>query len=302
MNKLSDRFKELSEGENFALGMLIAIQLINGGTYLMVKVALRTFDPFSLGCLRLALAGSVVAGVMWARGRLHSPRKGDRLKFLLLATLAVPLNQGLFLYGMKFCPAAHGALLYAMTPTLVLLLSTLSGLESPNRYKIGGIFLSFTGVATVLFERGLAFSSEMLWGDGFLFAAVCTWALYTMISKRMVARYSPFYLTGITLSIGALLYLPIGLPFLARLNWSALDRSSFVSLFYLAFLTSVVTYFVFTWALSKLDASRVSIVANLQPIVAALLGWFFLGERVTLHFWFGAALVAGGVLLAQRRS
>ncbi len=285
-----------------ALAALIAVQLITGGTYMVAKVALRTFDPFSLGFLRFVVAGAVFVILMRRNGLWARPRPGDGWAFLALAALGVPLNQGLFLYGMKFAPAAHGALLYATTPMLVMVLSAWAGYERVTAPKLVGIGLGFAGVVVVLAERGLALATDALLGDAFVFAAVITWALYTLLSKRLLQDYPALFVTGWSLGVGALLYLPIGLPYVVGLDWQAQNAVSIAALLYLALLTSVVSYLVWSWALALLDPSRVAVVSNLQPVVAAGLGWLVLGEAVTWHFWLGAALVAGGVVLAQRRS
>jgi drug/metabolite transporter (DMT)-like permease len=63
--------------------------------------------------------------------------------------------------------------------------------------------------------------------------------------------------------------------------------------------TSVIAYLLWYWALKHLEAARVAIFSNLQPLAVALLAHIFLGEQITAPFMLGALVVIGGVLLAQ---
>ncbi|HTY08442.1 MAG TPA: EamA family transporter [Candidatus Edwardsbacteria bacterium] len=282
------------------IGVMAATQLITGSTYLIVKLGLREFSPFSLGCIRFLISAAVFAALLALRRHARFFARADWKHFLLLGLLGVPLNQGLFLYGMKYAPAAHGALLYASTPIMVLFLSVLLLGERPSLLRVAGIALGFAGVLLVLFDKGIAFARQTLGGDLLVLAAVATWALYTIYSKKLLRRYSPLEVTGFSLSLGALLFLPVGLPFMLRQDYGAVTRTGVFSVLYLAVMTSVVAYLVWGWALSKMDASKVAVISNLQPVVAAALAWIVFKEAVTLRFVIGTAVVLAGVVMTER--
>jgi drug/metabolite transporter (DMT)-like permease len=286
--------------KNTVLTILVLSQLIAGGTYLVVKLGLREFDPFSLGLLRFLIAGTVFALLLGSRKDFRWFQKRDLGRFLVLALLAVPLNQGLFLYGMKYTVASHGALLYATTPLQVLCLSSVILGERPTALKVAGILLGFCGVILVLFDRGLAFARHTIAGDLFVLGGVITWSLYTIYSKKLLSRYRPLEVTGFSLALGSLLFLPVGLPFLARMDFGQVGRAGLFSLFYLAIMTSVIAYLIWSWALSNLEASKVAVISNLQPVIAAALAWVLFKEPVTARFVIGTTVVLAGVIMAER--
>ena len=109
--------------ERNPIAVLIMVQGIMAGTYLMTKLGLRELSPLALGLWRFALTALVFWVLLASRGLWRLPARADRPALLWLALLAVPLNQGLFLYGRKFPLAAPGALLPAATPILVLCLA-----------------------------------------------------------------------------------------------------------------------------------------------------------------------------------
>jgi drug/metabolite transporter (DMT)-like permease len=286
--------------KNRIAAVLVATQIVISATYLMAKLALREFSPFSLGVFRFLISGAAFLALLKTNGRSLFPPVSDRRAFLLLAFLAVPLNQGLFLYGMKYSPTAHGALLYATTPIMVLCLSCLFLGERPTALKITGIAMGFAGIVLVLFDKGLHLSARTLKGDLLLVVAVLTWAVYTILSKKLLKKYSPLEVTGYALSVGSLMFLPIGLLSVIKQDYGNLTTTGLGSLLYLSLMTSVLGYLVWSWGLSKLEASKVSVFSNIQPIMAALLGWLFLGEPVTMRFALGAIVAIAGVVLTEQ--
>jgi len=284
----------------FTLWMLIFCQLITGSTYMIAKVGLREMDPFSLGCWRFVLTAAIFALILLATGRMRSPAAGDWPMFLRLAALCIPLNQGLFLYGIKDTFASHGALLYATSPMVILVLCAAMGREAATRWKVVGLMFGFVGVLLVLAEKGLEFSWTSLRGDAIVFLAVLVWGLYTIDSKAALTRYEPVYLTGMVMILGALMFLPVGIPAAWNQAYTAVTWKGVSSVVYLSLMTSIASYLIWAWALGRLDAVKVAVVSNLQPVVAAALGWLVLGEQVTLFFLVGALLVAIGVVLTQK--
>lgn len=290
----------MKKEEHRILAVLVMAQAVISGTYLMAKLGLRELSPLCFGLYRFLLAAIVFTALLAGNKQWRFPQRSDWGAFLWLAFLVVPLNQGLFLYGMKYTLASHGALFYATTPIMVFGLSCLFLGERPTLLKAGGIALGFGGVMLVLSDQRIAISRSTLKGDLLIIVAVATWAAYTILSKRMLVRYPPLYVTGVGLTLGFLMFVPIGLwPALSQ-DYSNMSWIGIASLLYLSLLTSVLGYLVWSWGLSKLEASKVTVLSNLQPILAALLAWVFLGESITLRFIFGAAAVAVGVLLTER--
>src|SRR5207244_216055 len=129
--------------------------LISSGTFLVAKRTLAEIPPLPLALMRFVLASALLVPTL----RLLRPEKriapADRRSIFILGMLAVPLNQGLFLMGMRWASASHAALLYALTPAMVVLFVGASGGPRPTLLSIGGIVLAFAGVLMLLVQRGL---------------------------------------------------------------------------------------------------------------------------------------------------
>ena len=283
-------------------------------TFFVAKDALATLDAaplvlFRAGAAGLVLAALVPLGIGGARGDW---RKGDLWRLAALGVLVVPVNQFLFFVGLKRTTAAHAALLYGLTPAMVLLLGVARRTETLTRTRVAGIVLAFAGAALVLSARvpeQVAASEialrqrggeDALLGDLVILVAVAAWALYTAYSRELVSRLGTVRATAGAMGLGAIAFVPFGLPSAAGVDWAAVPASVWLAILWLVVGSSVISYLAWYYAIRRLEPSRVAIFNNLQPLGTALVAWA-LGARPGPALFAGGALVVAGVLLAQRR-
>jgi drug/metabolite transporter (DMT)-like permease len=251
--------------------------------------------------LRFAAAAAaflILQRVLPQRTRLAP---ADRGRVLLLGFLAVPVNQGFFLFGLEHTTPTHASLLYALTPLVVFLLARRILGEANARDKLIGIGAAFAGVTLILLERGLAHELRVLSGDALILVAVFAWAAYTVLSKPLLERYPPVMVTSWVIVAGSLMFLPAAaipgaVPAPGRLTAPVL-----VGILYLAIGTSVIAYPLWLYALRRLSASRVAITSNTQPVLTGVLSWIIFGERFSAGFLLGAALILLGVTWVEVR-
>jgi drug/metabolite transporter (DMT)-like permease len=288
-------------------GALLLHTIVSAGTYLFGKRALLEIPALPLGLLRFTGASLLLVALLLRLlppGQRLPPKRARR-KLLLLSFVAVPINQGFFLYGLQLSTAAHAALLYTLTPLFVLLLAQALLGEFPGWRAAVGTTIALAGTIWVLLSRGLDLSRGPLVGDLLLLIAVVAWAIYTAEGREMVAEHGALPTIAWTIIGGTLLFLPIGLGSLlspaVRAEIVRASREAWLGVAYLIVMTSVVAYLLWYWALRHLAAARVAIFTNLQPLATAGLAHLFLGEHLTPEFLLGAFVVIGGVLLAQRK-
>lgn len=280
------------------LAALLTQTALAAGTYLAAKRATASFQPQVLLVLRLLASGGLFAVVMAVRRQW--PRRADWGRVLALGFLGGPVNQGLFLAGLALSQATHGGLLYALTPAGVALLGVALGRERASPRRALGIAVAFAGVAALMVGRGLEVSRGPLVGDLLILGAVAAWVVVTTESRAFAAREGGLPTAGWLLVAGGLWALPAA-PFVVP--WSALgavDPVGWACLAYLVLFTSIASYLLWNYALARVEASRVAVFSNLQPVATAVLAWGLLGEPLTVDFALGTALVLAGVRLAQR--
>lgn len=292
-------------------------------TFFVAKDALHALPVEPLILIRAGVAGLLLTALVFVPG-LSEPaewRRGDVLRLAGLGLLVVPGNQVLFFMGLARSSAAHAALLYGLTPALVLLIGRVRGTERLTPARVGGIAAAFAGVVVVLFGPALLGAAappspaiadagfrarqvagpDAMRGDLIILVAVFAWAFYTAFSRDLIRRLGTVRATAGGLGIGALLYAPFALPAALRVDYATVSAEVWLALAWLAIASSTLSYLAWYYAIRRLDPSRVAIFNNLQPIGTALVAWA-LGAPPHASLFLGAALVVSGVLLAQRRS
>jgi drug/metabolite transporter (DMT)-like permease len=246
----------------------------------------------------------IAAAILWPLGerrrRGRPIERADQWKLLGLGGLAIPLNQGLFLYGLQWTTAGHSALLYALTPMFVLMLAAWSLREKITFWRTAGILIAFAGVVVVLLEKGIVLSPSQFLGDVLVLVAVVAWAYYTVLGKPLIKKYGAMVVTSRAMTYGTLMFMPVGLYSMRDFVPGVVATDAWLGLLYCAIMTSVISYTIWYWALKFIDAAQVAVFNNIQPVVAAFFAWLLLGEPLTTAFIGGGILVLIGVIITEK--
>jgi drug/metabolite transporter (DMT)-like permease len=263
-----------------------------GVSFVATKVALRTIPPCVLLAFRFALA-SVVLLPLWfvfARERL---RRSDFLLFALLGIMEPGLYFVLETRGLLYTSASAASLIMASIPVFVILLARFL-LREPLRPRVAaGIFLTLAGVAFLLFRGEPA---ESLEGSSFrgnlyiLGAALCASA-YTVVSRRLGARYRPWTVTMVQALVATVFFLPLAVWEWRPLEIRGIGTPEWAALLFLALFATLFAFLCYNYSLSVLEASRVAVFLNVIPLVTVACASWILGERL------GPIQAVGGVLI-----
>jgi drug/metabolite transporter (DMT)-like permease len=287
------------QGPRVALA-LAANQILSSATHLFAKSAVVAVGALPVALIRFVLASATLWGWQRARGAGGIERR-DWPRVALLGFLAIPLNQGFFLFGMVHSTPSHASLLYALTPLVVFLFARVMIRERTPWSALGGILIAFAGVVLILTEHGLKRELEVMGGDLLILVAVFAWALYTVLSKPLLARYDAMTVTTGAIVSGTLMTLPVLFIPGAVPPLSAIPLPIWGAILYLAIVTSAVAYPLYMYALRYLDTAKVAVAQNTQPVLTSFLSWLVFRERFTGVFFLGAALILAGVTWVETR-
>lgn len=262
-------------------------------------MVVRDVDPITLTFLRSLISGGIFFLLYLANRNRPSFGATDWKRLMLLGFLAVPMNQFFFLFAIKLTTPQNASLMYGTTPIFVLLLSTFLRGERSTLRKGFGVSTAFAGLLIVIFEKGIDLRSEHTQGNLILLLAVLAWALYTVWGKPLIIKYGAYPVTAMSLMLGTAMFFPIGLWQSVEFPFGSLSGEHWVELLYLGIGTSIFGYFLWYYALGRIDATKVAIFANSQPILTALMAVVFLGQPMTLNFVVGGVIAIGGVVLTQ---
>ncbi len=279
--------------------VLIFQQLLASGTHLIAKMVVRDIEPVTLTMLRSVLAAvGLLVYYLVAKKRFQF-HKADYKRILWLSLLAIPINQFLFLAGMRYSTPANAALLYGSTPAVVLVVSHFLGKEQITFRKSLGVGVAFLGIALIVFQHGIDFHSGYTFGNLLFLFAVIAWGLYTVQGRSLTIKYGAFPTSAATMILGGVLFMPIGVFGVANFDFSTLTLTHWGGLLYLAIATSVLSYYLWYYALERIEASKVAIFTNIQPVLTTLFSVLLFGQEITAVFVLGGLLALAGVIITQ---
>ena len=269
--------------------------------FIIGKIALREFPALLAAGLRTTLAGLFILPVfLLDRVDRSALWKWNVVRPLLAAGVCgVALNQAFFMYGLGRTSVAHASLLIGLTPILVLLIAALVGEERITPLKLLGMGVALGGVF-VLQVLPAKTSAATLWGDVCVFLGALTFAMFTILGKRLTPQHGSVTVITFAYVGGAVALAPLTLWQGAGFDFTRVSAQGWLSLVYMAVFPSVLCYLIYYYALTHIAASRVAAFSYLQPPIAMLLAVPLLGEPLTATLATGGVLVLGGVYLTER--
>jgi drug/metabolite transporter (DMT)-like permease len=293
----------ISESKRPRLLILFAIillhQVIASFAYPVAKVGLRQVDPFIFAFFRFIIASAIYVLIFIFSKKGPSISKPDRLRIFLVGVLIIPINQLLFLVGQALTTASHGALLFATTPIFIYILAIILLGEKATFSKTVGIFIALAGVFAILAGGKMEFGKGNLSGDLIIIISVVAWALATILGKPLAQKYGAIRSVGLAIIYGSVVYLPLGAYKAISGDYSRIDVAGWISILYLAIFLSVIAYVLWYWIMKYMEASRVAVVQNIQPIIASAVAALFLAEPISRNLVAGGIIIIGGVILTE---
>lgn len=273
--------------------------LIASGTHIVAKVVVEDIDSVTLTFLRSMIAATGLLILFVVREKRIRIERQDWMKLISLGVLVIPLNQFAFLIAIGLTTPSNAALFYASTPVFVMILSALLLNERALLFSKIGVVVGFIGIVIVVFERGVDFRSDYTLGNLLLLVAVCSWGLYTVLGRPLVLKYGSFHISSLSMIIGALMFMPVGIIPALRFDYSSIGLAHLYGLLYLGIGTSIIAYFLWYYALGRIESTKVAVFTYLQPVVTTILAVIILGQIITMRFITGACIALIGVVLVQ---
>ena len=279
----------------------LALGLVWGASFFFIELALESFTAIGIAFLR-GFLGAVSLLIVIVVTNQKLPRVGKH--WLHIAVVALLLNTVpgfLFAVGQQYVSSAIAGILNATTPMMTLLIISLAFREQkPTLNQNLGIVLGFAGVALVGLGGGeISFTSP--WGIALLLLATLCYGVAMPYAKRFVSPlpYSPYVLATAQVSASALL---AALPaLLVGVTHAPVSASALWGILALGILG---TGFAYVWNYRNIELAGsviASSVTYVTPVIAVVLGFLVLGERLTLLQAAGGVLVLVSALVVQQR-
>lgn len=272
--------------------LFVALCLIWGIPYLLIKVAVAELSPASLVFLRTAIGALLLLPLVLARGdlRMLLPRWRPILLFTVVE-IAIPWL--LLSHAEQRLTSSLSGLLVACVPLVGAVAARLSGRPEPlGGRRLAGLWIGLTGVAALL---GFDVRGGDLLAAGEMVLVVIGYAVGPMVVARRLAGVRTLDVVAVSLAAGAVLHAPVGIAHLPA-AWPSPAVVAAVAI--LGVLCTGVAFVLFFQLIAEVGAVRATVVAYVNPAVAVAAGVAVLREPLTVGTVVGFALILAGSWLA----
>ncbi len=275
---------------------LVGIQV--GSAIVATRFVIDQTHPGSLALLRYTVGALCLLPPLLASARVPFAKR-DLLPLGLLGIAQFGIVVVLLNYALQFIPSARAALIFASLPLQAMVIAALLGYERLTFAKSLGVLLTIIGVGFVLGERVFDEGNPQGWiGDIAVFTSALVAAACSVLYRPYLQRYPTLQISSL-----AMLAAVVFLAFVAAGEgfFDAVPRftpEGWLAVFFLG-VSSGIGYYLWLWALYNTTPTKVTIFLALNPITAAGLGAFFLGEKMSVALLIGIICVVLGLGVAH---
>jgi drug/metabolite transporter (DMT)-like permease len=283
------------------LGLIagLAAASIWGGMYVVSKVVLEVIPPFALLTMRLVL-GIIALGVVIAFRPKAALTRQQFWQIFLVGFVGYGISLGFQFVGTKLSTASNGSLVTSATPAFVLLFAPFLLGEKTTTRRLVALAISTLGVIAVIDPRNAELSPSLFWGNLSLLAAALTWALYSVLVRKVSQTGDLLTASAIMLAGGIPSSLLLGFFEVRAQGIGEITLGVFGGILFLGIISTAIAMFMWNYAFAELPAAVASLTFFAQPVVGTILGALFLHEQITPLFMVGGLLIGIGLGIASR--
>jgi len=276
----------------------LAAASIWGGMYVVSKVVMEVIPPFTLLAIRLVMGAITLGIVIYFRKNNTALTKEFFWKSALVGFVGYGISLGFQFVGTDLSTASNGSLVTSATPAFVLIFAPFLLRERTTTRGIIALAVSTLGVVAVIDPRNAELSPTLFWGNISLLAAALTWALYSVLVRK-VSKSGDLLTSSAVMLLGGLpSSLLFGMWEVQTQGIGEITPGIVGGILFLGIISTALAMFMWNYAFAELPAAVASLTFFAQPVVGTLLGWFFLAERITPLFLAGGTLIGIGILIA----
>ena len=270
-----------------------------GTTWIASKEGVKYMPALQLAAIRQFLGATLYLSYFLFK-KTPWPKGKQWKTIIILSILNFVLSNGLSTWGVKYISSGLGAIIGALVPLWVVIISLFRG-EKLVKLAIVGLVVGFAGVCVIFYEHLSDFLIfDFRFGIIISIISTLTWAFATLYTKKKAASFNPYFSLGIQMFISSIfLFAYLGATGSA-VSLSTIPVISWVSIGYLVIFGSVLTFIAYIYALQHLPAEINSIYAYINPIIAVLLGAYIFGEPLSLAIAVGGIITLFGLYLVNR--
>lgn len=247
--------------------------------------------------MRIIVAGLLFQLLALGMKREKIDYRADWKLFLICAFFGTAANMYLFFKGLSITNPINGAVLMMVTPLFVAVFDHIKEKRIPGIETVLGLIIGSAGATMLIAGKGVVFNSETILGDIFVAINAAFYAVYLVLVKKLVHKYSPVTVNKVTFGIGILLMAPLGFTAIADTNFAIIPTDIWLKIGYTLLVTSFLVYLLNAYGIKHGSPSLVGLYIYLQPLLATVIALVLGTDTLTPNKIFWAALIVFGVWL-----
>ncbi len=255
--------------------------------------------PLQVAMLRapIAFLALLIVMLIFRRGRYLRMAPRDLPLVAVMGLIGVSVFSALYFYTIQITTITRAVLLLYSSPIVVTLIARIIFKELLVKAKVAALLFSIAGIAVLTKIYNPSSLSIPALGIITGLGAALSYALFSLIGKSLLKRFSPWTVNLYTFGFGFLFLIPIANPSPSILH---IPMQGWLFLVSMAMVSSLAAFSCFYKGLSMVEVSRASIILNIEPVIASSLGFLIFGETPGLAVFIGGTLILLGAILAQR--
>ena len=255
---------------------LFIVNVLYGASHVLAKGVMPDYLTPSVFIL-FRVAGATL--LFWLVLSLTNSKPIERKDFPLIALcglFGVAINQLFFFHGLNLSSAINSGIIMALNPIMVVILSFFLFKERLTSLKITGITLGAVG-AILLTLKASSHVSDSRLGDLFLFLNALSYAIYLVLAKPLMKKYSPIQVITWVFTFGLIFVLlfPPTLSELSQTNFQRISTEIWWKIAYVVIGVTFFTYLLTIFGLKYLSATVSSAYIYTQPVMVMLFTFLF---------------------------
>ena len=269
--------------------LMLVVVLFWGVSFISIKIAVTEIPPITMALIRFAIASLLLVIILRRVEPGTTAGKADFPLLILGGILGITLYFFFENIGVKLSTATNASLIVTVVPIIAIILDVLFFHSRISMLKLAGVGMAIVGTYLSVTANGeVDFSSKNFKGNMFMLGAMLSWALYTLVNKKLQVKYSGIFLTTYQTVIGTICLMPLSMAEYEQ--WKIFSLTAFWNVIFLAICCSVICYLLYMYVLKRLDVAITTLYLNLVPVVGVASGYLILNEKVLAIQIFGGLI------------
>ncbi|CAL2085718.1 EamA family transporter [Tenacibaculum sp. 190524A05c] len=292
----------MNKSKLLIIASFFSIYVIWGSTYLLNKIAVAEIPPLFLAAIRFGFAGILILIIALLLKKSLKVTKRQLLNVTIAGFLFLVYGNGVFVWALKYVDSGFAALLASTQPLFVLFLLRLIDGKKMQRKSIIGVGLGILGMYLLVSQKEIATSEGMVIGIFMILSCVLSWSYGSVFVSKADLPENFFVSTGYQMTIASILQLCFSQIFNEDISTVAtMSYKVQVSMVILIIFGSIVAFTAFNYLLKVISPEKVATSAYVNPVIALLLGWYFLDEKLTNQSIIASVVLLTGVYFITSR-